>query len=58
MAEEREYLDPLAILADTYTLPDGYDSWGVKSIGFDGRTKQKFLWPNPGEQTGRFELDP
>jgi hypothetical protein len=52
-----EYRDPLAIISGWHTLPDGYDSWGVKSIGFDGRTKHGFLWPEPGQETARYELD-
>ena len=53
---EKTYRDPVAILAEGYTLPEGYDSWGVKSVGFDGRTKHGFEWPAPGNETGRFEL--
>jgi hypothetical protein len=49
--------DPLKIISEGHTIPDGYDSWGVKSIGFDGRTKHGFLWPEPGQETARYGLD-
>lgn len=51
------YRDPLAILTKGRTLPFGYDSWGIKSIGFDGTTKHGFVWPEPGHDTDRYELD-
>ena len=52
------YRNPLDILSAGHTLPEGYDSWGIKSIGFDGRTKHGFEWPEPGRETERYELDP
>ena len=52
----KTYRDPVAILAEGHELPEGYDSWGVKSVGFDGRTKHGFEWPAPGTETERFEL--
>ena len=55
---EAKYRDPLDIITEGRTLPDGYDSWGVKSVGFDGRTKHGYLWPAPGYATERLELDP
>jgi len=39
-----------------YTLPEGFDSWALKTVGFDRRTRNGFLWPGPGEVTERFEL--
>ena len=56
MTEKKTYRDPVAILAEGHTLPDGYDSWGVKSIDFDGTTKYGFVWPEPGKETERYEL--
>lgn len=52
-----EYRNPLDIISEGHTLPEGYDSWGVKSVGFDGRTKHGFEWPAPGGETARYELD-
>lgn len=48
---------PLEVLSEGYELPDGCDSFGLKSIGLDGRTAYEFLWPNPGERTGYYPLD-
>lgn len=56
MTEEKTYRNPLEILAEGFTLPEGYDSWGVKSVGFDGKTKYGFEWPEPGKATERYEL--
>ena len=52
----KTYRNPLDIITEGLTLPEGYDSWGVKSVGFDGRTKFGFEWPEPGQETGRYEL--
>ena len=52
----KTYRSPLDIITEGLTLPEGYDSWGVKSVGFDGRTKSGFEWPEPGQETGRYEL--
>ena len=52
----KTYRNPLDIITEGLTLPEGYDSWGVKSVGFDGRTKSGFEWPEPGQETGRYEL--
>jgi hypothetical protein len=51
-----EYRDPLLVVAEGYELPEGYDSWGIKSVGFDGRTRHGFEWPTPGSETERYEL--
>ena len=57
MADDaKTYRNPLEILAEDYTLPEGYDSWGVKSIDLDGTTKHGFVWPEPGQETARYEL--
>ena len=58
MSDKSKYRNPLDIITEGRTLPDGYDSWGVKSVGFDGRTKHGYLWPAPGYVTERVELDP
>ncbi|EUA18442.1 pentapeptide repeat domain protein [Mycobacterium xenopi 3993] len=42
------YRDLLAdVIAPEYTLPDGYDSWGLKSVHPDLRTRNGFRWPFP-----------
>ncbi|ALJ19521.1 pentapeptide repeat-containing protein [Microbacterium sp. No. 7] len=51
------YRNPLDIISADYDLPHGYDSWGIKSVGFDGRTKYGFEWPAPGGETARYGLD-
>jgi hypothetical protein len=51
------YKNPLDIITAGYSLPDGYDSWGIKSVGFDGRTKHGFQWPEPGKATAVYPLD-
>ncbi|BBU22134.1 hypothetical protein [Mycobacterium xenopi] len=52
------YRDLLAdVIAPEYTLPDGYDSWGLKSVHPDLRTRNGFRWPFPGNETPRVELD-
>ena len=58
MSDKSKYRNPLDIITEGRTLPAGYDSWGVKSVGFDGRTKHGYLWPAPGYVTERVELDP
>jgi hypothetical protein len=50
-------IDPLDVITAGRSLPDGYDSWGVKSVGFDGRTKHGFEWPEPGNATAVYPLD-
>lgn len=53
-----EYVDLLTdILAPRYQLPDGYDSWAIKSVRLDLRTRNEFRWPWPGNATVRLELD-
>lgn len=47
MTEEKRR-DPLAIITEGLKMPDGYDSWAVKSVGFDGRTRNSFEWPTYG----------
>ena len=56
MTEEKTYRNPLDIVSEGYTLPDGYDSWGVKSVDFDGATRHGFVWPEPGKETERLDL--
>jgi hypothetical protein len=50
-------IDPLDVITAGRSLPDGYDSWGVKSVGFDGRTRHGFEWPEPGNATAVYPLD-
>ena len=53
---ENAYRNPLDIVTEGRTLPEGYDSWGIKSIGFDGKTRKGFEWPAPGNETQYYEL--
>jgi len=45
MPDPRLFLD---ILTAGRTLPDGYDSWGFKSVRPDFTTYQGYRWPWPG----------
>ena len=55
-----EYVDLLKKMVEVrgLTLPEGFDSWGIKTVGFDRRTQNGFLWGGPGTVTERYELDP
>lgn len=45
------------VLVPRYELPDGYDSWGIKSVRPDLCTRNGFRWPWPGNATPVLELD-
>ena len=47
---DTEYRDLLPVIIETTgsTLPDGFDSWGVKSVHPDLLTTHGFRWATPG----------
>jgi hypothetical protein len=46
-----EYRNLLDVLTEGRTLPDGYDSWAIKSTRPDLTTKNGYQWPFPGNAT-------
>jgi Pentapeptide repeats (8 copies) len=50
-------IDLLEKLTANRELPEGYDSWGIKSVRPDLRTSNDFRWPFPGNETDRCVLD-
>ena len=49
--ENKEYIDliPVIVERESATMPEGFDSWGVKSVHPDLKTYFNFQWPMPGE---------
>jgi len=45
------------VLAPRYTLPDTYDSYGIKSVRPNLTTRNGFRWPYPGGETDVYPLD-
>ena len=43
-----EYVNLLDVLTEGRDLPEGFDSWGIKSTRPDLTTKNGFQWPFPG----------
>ena len=45
-----EYRDLLPVIVETTgaTLPEGFDSWGIKSVHPDLKTTREFRWALPG----------
>ena len=48
MADYRDLL-PVIVEREGAALPDGFDSWGIKSIHPDLRTTHGYRWPAPGD---------
>jgi len=50
MSGEREYVNLLDVIVETTgsTLPEGFDSWGLKSVHPDLTTTRNFRWAMPG----------
>ena len=46
---EATYLPVLPILVGDRTLPDGCDTWGIRSVRADLRSSRGFRWPFPGQ---------
>ena len=48
---ETEYRDliPVIVERESATMPEGFDSWGVKSVHPDLKTYLNFQWPMPGQ---------
>ena len=57
MTEEKKYTDLIPVIVERTkaTLPEGFDSWGIKSILPDLTTRNGYQWPFPG---GIAECDP
>ena len=47
-ATGRRDLLPVIVEREGARLPDGYDSWGIKSVHPDLRTRNEFRWAMPG----------
>ena len=49
--ENKEYIDliPVIVERESATMPEGFDSWGVKSVHPDLKTYLNFQWPTPGQ---------
>lgn len=50
MSGEREYVNLLDVIVETTgaTLPEGFDSWGIKAVHPDLTTTRNFRWAMPG----------
>ena len=48
MSEHLTNLLDVIVETSGATLPDGYDSWGIKSVHPDLRTTHDFIWALPG----------
>ena len=57
MSKEMKYTDLIPVIVERTkaTLPEGFDSWGIKSILPDLTTLNGYQWPFPG---GIAECDP
>ena len=57
MTEEKKYTDLIPVIVERTkaTLPEGFDSWGIKSTRPDLTTLNGYQWPFPG---GIAECDP
>lgn len=61
----KTYRNPLDIISKGYEMPEGCDSWGLKSVRADLRTSHGYRWPYPGNwarcdesQIDRHNTDP
>ena len=57
MTEYRDLI-PVIVEREKATLPDGYDTWGIKSVKPDLRTYQGYQWPFPGGVAHAQDVDP
>ena len=48
MTDYRDLL-PVIVEREGAALPDGFDSWGIKSVHPDLRTTHGYRWPAPGD---------
>lgn len=48
MTAELVDLLPIIVERENATLPEGFDTWGIKSVHPDLKTKHGFQWPFPG----------
>ena len=57
MTKEKKYTDLIPVIVERTkaTLPEGFDSWGIKSTRPDLTTRNGYQWPFPG---GIAECDP
>ena len=55
-----EYVDliPAIVEREGATLPDGFDTWGIKSVRPDLRTYGGYQWPLPGSVAVADDVDP
>ena len=57
MTEYRDLI-PVIVEREKATLPDGYDTWGIKSVKPDLRTYKGYQWPLPGGVAHAQDVDP
>ena len=60
MPDQTTYRDliPVIVEREQVTLPDGFDSWGIKSTRPDLRTYGGYRWPFPGSVAVADNPDP
>ena len=51
MQDEKTYRDliPVIVEREGAVMPEGFDSWGIKSVQPDLKTYAGFQWPMPGQ---------
>ena len=51
MQDEKTYRDliPVIVEREGAVMPEGFDSWGIKSVQPDLKTYAGFQWPTPGQ---------
>ena len=57
MSEYRDLL-PVIVEREQATLPDGFDTWGIKSVRPDLRTHMGYRWPFPGGVAEATDVNP
>ena len=59
MTDEKKYKDliPVIVEREGATLPEGFDSWGIKTVRFDFRTHNDYQWPFPGNVAVATDVD-
>ena len=57
--EAREHRDLLPVIVEREgaTLPEGFDTWGIKSVRPDLRTRGGYQWPFPGSVAVAHDVD-
>jgi len=45
------------VMTEGKTLPDGFDTWGIKTVRPDFRTRNDYQWPFPGGIASEPDMD-